>query len=271
MGRVRGIRIATGSPHRVASLCRHDVSNLRSAVTIPAKIMSNTTTGPGDLAEVRASLATLLSDTDEMQRIHRTAETYGRLPRNSLQARELVADLVGDAFVGVFTPAANCVAAQLHDEVRQRARRLARAFSNHVPLTALTEDQVPLMPPPSETLAHGDDGYPALADVPQLLRDLRQRASRDVAVLQLLDLYAAGRFRRSDARRIGMSIQTYRAARERLSQLVLAATSATPMEHSIPEAPAHGADTTPLVPRHRLGTRRAARQTTAAHRDHRTA
>jgi hypothetical protein len=34
-------------------------------------------TGPADLVEVRVSLALLLPDIDEMQCIHRTAETYG--------------------------------------------------------------------------------------------------------------------------------------------------------------------------------------------------
>lgn len=232
--------------------------------------MLNAAKDPAELAEVRASLAILLRDTDEMCRIHGTAETYARLPRRSLQVRELVADVIGDAFSGVLSSLPNCLAKQIHDEVRQRARRISRTRAYPVSLTALHEEQLPLVPSAHETLTSGDDDYPALADMPQLIGELRERARDDVPVLQLLALYEQGLFRRSDARRI-MSIHTYRAARERLHRLVLAVTSAKSVEHEILAPSVREADTTPLLPRHRLGPRRATRRTAVQDHDRRSA
>lgn len=167
--------------------------------------------------------------------------------------------MIGDAFSGALSLLPDCLAKQVHDEVRQRARRISRTRAHPVSLTALHEEQLPLVPSVHETLTSGDD-YPVLADMPQLIRELRERARDDVPVLQLLALYEQGLFRRNDARRI-MSIHTYRAARERLHRLVRAVTSATALEHEILAPSVRGADTTPLLPRHRLGPRRATRRT----------
>jgi hypothetical protein len=102
-------------------------------------------------------------------------------------------------------------ATQLHDEVQRRARRLLRR-SRRSPLVSLAEA-------PPEALCNDDpDGVgredrPDGVDALQLVHKIRELVRGDSPVLQLLDLYERGLFRRRDARQLGMSVPAYRAAR----------------------------------------------------------
>jgi hypothetical protein len=163
---------------------------------------------------VATQLDIQLRDRGAMERVHRAAERYARVERDSLFARELVADVVGDTALGQLTwnPARVPLAIHLIDEVRRRARRM-RARDLPVSLDELTESEILAA---SGSIGDEDPWYPSVADLPDVVRAVRARVAADHTALQLLSLYELGITRMRDVLWAGMPLSAYRAARAAL-------------------------------------------------------
>jgi hypothetical protein len=98
--------------------------------------------------------------------------------------------------------------------VRQRLRR-SRARDQPVSLSDLAEEDTPGTDA-NRSEADGKTWYPAVADLPDVIRGVRARAVLDPPVRQLLQLYELGVTRRLDILWAGMPRATHRAARKRL-------------------------------------------------------
>ena len=178
---------------------------------------------------VRDLLEAQLRDAGSMARVHRAAGAAARVPRGSLIARELVADVVGETFAGTLAWDLDRVplATHLIEKVRQRARRHRREQAASASLEALRESEMPHgVEPPSISDERGPEVD--LAEFLQRLDELRFRARGHRDALKLLALYERGKVRRRDARQLGMSVSEYRAARGLLMRLAAEVWSAIP-------------------------------------------
>jgi hypothetical protein len=80
---------------------------------------------PPQLELIGESLAAYVGDREAMRRACRIAERYGRLPRDSYLARELVADVIHDLAVGdLRCDPIRPIAPQLERYVQRRGARL---------------------------------------------------------------------------------------------------------------------------------------------------
>jgi hypothetical protein len=178
-----------------------------------------------------------MRDADAMQQLHRVAERHGRLPRDSPLARELVADVIEDMFMGEVTcDLERTLAPQIERHVQRRANRLRKANRlgrrrrgglrpefiplNEVPGTALVAD------PPQDA--------PDAAEVAPRIRELTRD---DEAAQQLLAFYDRGVVLRRDVLAAGMTEWVYRAARDRLAGYAVLAISAVSTAEPVTEPP----------------------------------
>lgn len=166
-----------------------------------------------NLSQIRNSLIALLNDHDTVALLQRAAERYARVPRGSLVARELVADVVGDLYAG--TAKLNSdhaqLATQLLDEMHQRAKRARKRSEHDVPIDELDNDEIPWREIRVERL---DDRSAAV--LRQLLGEARAVVGEDVSARELIALYEMGVVRKRDILRLGMPEGVYRAARARV-------------------------------------------------------
>ena len=194
------------------------------------------------------SLAAYVRDDEAMQHVHRLAERQGRLPRDSLVARELVTDVIEDMFLGEakWNPERE-VAPQVERQVLRRASRLRKANRPRSKRRDATRPEfIPLDKAPASALLVAplqealdvldDDSAP---DAAELVPRIQEYASEDEAVQRLLALYDRGFVLRRDVLRSGMTLGVYRAARERLAryaEMALLAASASPPAAQPPDA-----------------------------------
>lgn len=158
-----------------------------------------------------------------MARVHRAVEFYAGVARDSLIARELVADVVGDTYFGRLTwrPERVPLATHILDEVRQRVRRM-RAREMPISLSELAEDETPSTEM-DDSEAAGKSWYPSEADLPDVIQGVRALAVGDAPVLQLLQLHELGVTRMRDVLWAGMPRAMYGSARKRLRRYALKA------------------------------------------------
>jgi hypothetical protein len=161
-------------------------------------------------------LAALVRDPDAMLRLERLAERYGRLPRGSFQAREVVADVIGEVLGGdLKCDPERALGRQVELYVKRRARRLREPKSPRTRRPRL----VPLDQVPDELLAvdsMSHIGHEPDVDPVEWAARIRARAADNVGAQQLLELYDRGICSRRDVLATGMTEWTYRAGRERL-------------------------------------------------------
>jgi hypothetical protein len=170
------------------------------------------------------SLAAYLRDAEAMRHVHRLAERHGRLPRDSIAARELVSDVIGDMYTGDVRCHEGEIGPQVERHVVRRAKRLRKANrprsqrrdAAHVEVVPLEKAPVSalLVDPFGQAREHDEDDAP---DPAELITRIRDQARDDGAVLQLLALAEQGIVLRRDVLCAGMSPWAYRGARERLT------------------------------------------------------
>jgi hypothetical protein len=191
-----------GTEHRAA--CGVEGAAPRAAAEVEPTI-------DRDLGTIRATVVALLRDADQMARMHRAAEIAARVPRGSLVAQEIVADVVADTYEGVLTwNPERKLALRLMDEVRRRANRMRRNAEKHIPLAELPEASTPLVD------SEGADVEPDVAQLRERAARVREQIGDDPVTLQLLTLYELGIRRKRDVLMLGMRPQAYRRARDRL-------------------------------------------------------
>ena len=90
---------------------------------------------------MREALVVLLRDADQMALVHRAAEIAARVPRGSLVARELAADVITDIYCGMLAGnSEQKLTSLVIDEVRRRAKRTRKHARKHVPIEQLGEN-----------------------------------------------------------------------------------------------------------------------------------
>lgn len=161
-------------------------------------------------------MAALARDADAMLRLHRVAERYGRFPRGSFQAREVVADVINDVVGGdLKCDPERALGRQVELHVRRQARRVREPVNPK----ARRPRFVPLDQAPDELLAidaaSATDDEPDVDPVEWVAR-IRAHAVDNVGAQQLLELYDKRICSRRAVLATGMTEWTYRAARERL-------------------------------------------------------
>jgi len=174
-------------------------------------------------AEVREALEPYLRDADEMRRAHRVAATAARVSADSLIARELVAEVIGEIYAGTLAwdPNRILLATHINTEVRRRAWRDRQRRSKLVPLDGLSDAETPWVL--IELGANGEDGAPGTVFAKEFARELHASAVGDREVLQLKALNKRGVVRKRDVLRAGFPAAAYPAARRRLVRLGKAA------------------------------------------------
>jgi hypothetical protein len=218
---------------------------------------------------VTESLSAFVRDAAAMQQLYRLAERSGRLPRDAIEAREVVTDVIED----IFMEEAKCdpereLAPQVARHVRRRASRLRKANRpggkrrgplrpEFIPLDKAPASALVVHPSP-EHAAEDDNAI----DPAELAEHIRALARDDGQVQQLLALYDRGIVARRDVLDAGMTDWVYRAARERLTRYGdLARTCAFT---AVPRSPVDDAgDSAILVASRGLG---APRRTARTHR-----
>lgn len=174
---------------------------------------------------VTESLSAFVRDAAAMQQLYRLAERSGRLPRDAIEAREVVTDVIED----IFMEEAKCdpekeLAPQVARHVRRRANRLRKANRpsgrrrgpprpEFIPLDKAPASALGVDPPP-ERAAEEDNAI----DPAELAERIRALARDDGQVQQLLALYDRGIVARRDVLDAGMTDWVYRAARHRLTR-----------------------------------------------------
>jgi hypothetical protein len=194
------------------------------------------------------SLAAYVRDDEAIQHAYRLTERQGRLPRDSLVARELVTDVIEDMFMGEATcDLERPLAPQIERHVRRRANRLRKANRpgrrrrgaprpEFVPLDKAPASVLVVAPLQEALEALDDDSAP---DAAELVPRIREYASEDESVQRLLAFYDRGIVLRRDVLRSGMTQGIYRAARERLARYAekaLRAASTSPPAVQPPES-----------------------------------
>lgn len=204
---------------------------------------------------LRNSLDAYARDRDAMQRVHRLAERYGRLPRDSFSARELVSDVLGDMLEGELRyDAAQAVGTQVEKYVQRRAGRMrdaegqprsrgprkSRRSARYKPTFIPLDDAPPgafAVEPPQGIL---DESQHDTFDPAELVPRIRERAMTDEAAQQLLAIYDRELYLRRDALDNGMTDWSYRVARERLIEYALEAMMACSSNAEQPRPPDPG-------------------------------
>jgi hypothetical protein len=172
------------------------------------------------------SLSAYVRDASTMQQLYRIAERFGRLPRDALDAREVVTDVIED----ICTGEAKCdpereLFPQVERHVRRRANRLRKANRpggkrrgppriefvplDRAPMSALAVE------PRREAVSEDEDNAVEPAELAARIREL---ARGDGQVQQLLALYDREIVARRDVLDAGMTDWVYRAARDRLTR-----------------------------------------------------
>lgn len=210
---------------------------------------------PLPLREAREALDVYLKDEDAQARVVRAAARALRVRRDSLVARELVADVVGDMFGGELawdsstprTAWALAMAFHLIGELRRRVKRSDYATRNLVPLASLEDEEVPTV---HDAEAEADARTEARMDrFERGLAVLRERMNHDAPVTELLGLYASGLSRKSAAVHAGMSLREHHNVRRRLVR------AAPAIDRELRDREIAGAVVTPIQSRY-LGPRR---------------
>ncbi len=167
---------------------------------------------------IAQSLAVLMRDANALRQLHAVAERYGRLPHGSLASREIVADVIGDACTGVLDCDPTAPAPQLMNEIRRRATRLHPSTKKRVRLVSVDDVRPAVLRRAMELRSSSSEDHAALdvADLPELMSQVRLLAAGDAAVMKLLDMYQRGLICRSDAIRAGIPRAVYRQACARL-------------------------------------------------------
>lgn len=217
----------------------------------------------------------LVADVDAMRTLHRIAERYAGLSRDSLGARELVAEVIEDMLFREakcdqprkFPPDVIQRAVKRH--VLRRARRLRRTGDTRrggrgVPRTKLVSlDRVVAGAAATDPLSgRPDRDEQAVPDAAELVSRIREYARDDTEALQLLELYDRGVVTRRTVLRDGMTAWSYRTARERLVRYATMALYVDGAPDSSPAAEYAAAAVRPLlaalgVPGRTARTRRA--------------
>jgi hypothetical protein len=165
-----------------------------------------------------------------MLKAYRIAERYGRLPRGSYNAQELVADVIYELAVGdLRSDPAQPIAPQVERHVQRRAARLRERENarrprrpRFVPLDIAPDVALAVeLDPPSLV----DDVHHAI-DHGEWAARVRAYASGDAAAQQLLALYDQdneNNFSRRAALDAGMTEWAYRTARQRLIEYAIMA------------------------------------------------
>lgn len=168
-------------------------------------------------------LATVMRDVCEMQKLHRLAERYGGLPRDSPNAEQLVLDVIEDVFSGDAKCDVNSELApqQLRRHVVRHACRYRNAARSGLkkrprPVFVSLENapQGALGVEPAQRYLYDDDHVPF--DPAELLPLVREYSRDDGAVRQLLAHYERNEVSRREVLAAGMTEWVYRAARKRL-------------------------------------------------------
>lgn len=214
-----------------------------------------------ELERIRKELIAKLADPELMAKVHRAVEACARVPRGSLIARELVAEVVDDTYRGELRWGVKTdFMTHVLDEVRRQLGRTARKRANHVSLDELREDLPASIDAVDERRAERDVAV-RRARVARARRQLE--ADGDPTALQLLTFYELGVTRRRDLRRLGLAGWKYRAAQERLTKLFASMDSRltpdTEQETEHPEfrSAESNVAVTPLTGGHRIGPKRA--------------
>ena len=165
---------------------------------------------------VAGFLAALSRDPDAMLRLELLAERYGGFSRGSFQAREVVADVIGEVLGGdLKCDSERAMDRQVELYVKRRARRLREPENPRTRRPRL----VPLDQVPDELLAvdsMSHIGHEPDVDPVEWAARIRARAADNVGAQQLLGLYDRKIYSRRDVLATGMTEWTSRAARERL-------------------------------------------------------
>jgi hypothetical protein len=164
---------------------------------------------------VAQSLADLSRDRGAMHLLHHVAERHARLTRGSVEARDLVADVIADFIAGTIERNSVPLAVQVKCAVRHRAQRYRRQVERSILVSLEDADEATLIDE-SNRAAHLEADASA-NHAALVVQSMRVLARDDMPALQLLELHGCGRSRRLDARSTGMSPSVYRGARERLS------------------------------------------------------
>jgi hypothetical protein len=168
-------------------------------------------------------LAKVMRDVREMEKLHRLAERYGGLPRDSPNAEQLVLDVIEDVFSGDAKCDVNSEQApqQLRRHVVRHSCRYRNAARSGLkkrprPVFVALEKAPPsaLGIEPAQRYLYDDDHVPF--DPAELLPLLREYSREDGAVRQLLAHYERGEVSRRELLAAGMTEWVYRAARKRL-------------------------------------------------------
>ena len=223
-------------------------------------------------------LAAYVRDDEAIQHAYRLAERQGRLPRDSLVARELVTDVIEDMFMGTETcHLERPLAPQIERHVRRRANRLRKANRPRSKRRNATRPEfVPLDKAPASALvvaplqeALDDDSAP---DTAELVPRIREYAREDEAVQRLLALYDRGIVLRRDVLRSGMTQGGYRAARDRLARYaemaLLAASTSLPAVQPPESEEVQGAALPSMLARASSGRIARVRRVVRRQRDH---
>jgi hypothetical protein len=183
------------------------------------------------------ALAAYMRDTDAMQQLYRVAERHGRLPRDSPLARELVAEVIEDMFMGeAACDLERALGPQIERHVQRRANRQRKANRagrrrrgtlrpefislDEVPRSALVAD------PPQD-----------VPDAAEVVSRIREVARDDEAAQQLLALYDRDVVLRRDVLASGMTEWVYRAARDRLAGYAVLTIAAAAQVEPVVEQP----------------------------------
>src|SRR5262245_50921913 len=99
-----------------------------------------------DFDLVRKELTANLADSELMAKVYRAVEAIARVPRDSLIARELVAEAVDDTYRGKlpWDPETSFYE-HVVDEARRQFRRSTRKRRNHISLDALGDQDARLV------------------------------------------------------------------------------------------------------------------------------
>lgn len=230
-------------------------------VTLQPSSTPASATVDADLEVVRKELVAKLADAELMAKVHRAVEAIACVPHGSLIARELVADAVDDTYRGKLPwDPKGSVHQHLVDEARRQFQRSERKRRNHISLEALGDQDTRLVDRSDEPEPAND----ATVKREQLARARAILVARgELGALQLLTLNQLGVTQRLHVARLGLSGWEYRAAHDRLQEVLASvATPPAPETEHPPEqgvfraVPSDGV-ITELTGGHRLGPKRA--------------
>jgi hypothetical protein len=188
-----------------------------------------------------------MRDARSMQLLHRVAERYGNLPRGSLNAEELVLDVIEDVLTGDATCEPTTELADLVTQVRRHVVRHARRYRNAPRPDTMKRprpQEVPLekaapaalrVDAPQRFVGELVHERPDPADlVAEWVADIDHQAQGDEPLQQLLANFVSngGRVLRRELLARGMSKWTYREAKKRLDDIGAKAKLAVMARHA---------------------------------------